>query len=380
MILGTIYANEVFAASSQTGVVDIKPEVVSSQKKAIQYLEMVRTAWKDPSKQIPVDSNLLLNLARLYENESPEKALQCMQELEKHTRELKQQDGDGGNMDPRILNNVAVFHHQLKQYTEARNLYEQALESLTAMAERNPTLDSDALATTLTYNLGRLEEDAGRLDEANKLYDELLARHGGYVDANARKMCLAIPTASRDQLAAMATELMKTDGANPEVRALVGWHMGRNRRRFPTNLAAIAEDEEHRHHKHSLQRYDKHDRYALTAMGNLYLVVAREMKRESEADREKRSRMYEKAIEFFDKALQLDGKNAYAAQGIAIALIEDKRNYSAALQILTKIKEIVRAPFIYVNLGHVLASLDQYTRAIENVRHSISRGHLWSAC
>src|SRR5690606_8422761 len=140
----------------------------------------------------------------------------------------------------------------------------------------------------------------------------------------------------------LGSKLLDSNGNNPEVRALVGWYMGKNRRKFPSNLAQVQEDQEHRLHKHTLQHYDKHDRYALTAMGNIYLIVAREMKRETESDREKRSRMYEKAVAFFDQALLLDPKNAYAAQGLAIALAEDRRNYSDPLQIFTNLKETVK--------------------------------------
>ena len=35
---------------------------------------------------------------------------------------------------------------------------------------------------TLSYNLGRLEEDAGNIDEAKKTYEGLLKKHPDYVD------------------------------------------------------------------------------------------------------------------------------------------------------------------------------------------------------
>src|SRR5690606_26632791 len=113
MLLGAIYANEVFAASSQSGVVDVNPDVVASQKKAIQYLEAARAMWKDESKHLVPDVSLLLNLARLYESDSPEKALQCMKEVEKLQREaLKATGAAEDQIDPRILNNIAVFQYQ----------------------------------------------------------------------------------------------------------------------------------------------------------------------------------------------------------------------------------------------------------------------------
>jgi RNA polymerase-associated protein CTR9 len=107
-------------------------------------------------------------------------------------------------------------------------------------------------------------------------------------------------------------------------------------------------------------------------MGNIHLATAREMRRDTEQDKEKRRKMYERAVEFFDKVLQLDPKNAYAAQGIAIALVEDKKDYSTALQIFTKVKDTIKDHNVYVNLGHTYSELKQYARAIENVSLFIS--------
>ena len=91
------------------------------------------------------------------------------------------------------------------------------------------------------------------------------------------------------------------------------------------------------------------------------------MKSESEQDKEKRRKMYEKAVEFFDKALQLDPRNAYAAQGIAIALVDDKRDFATALQVLTRVRDTVRDTSVFVNLGHTYSEVRQYQRSIENV-------------
>ena len=102
-------------------------------------------------------------------------------------------------------------------------------------------------------------------------------------------------------------------------------------------------------------------------MGNLYLLTGRDMRRDGEQEKEKRHKIYEKAVEFFDKALQLDPKNAYAAQGIAIALVDDRKDYSTAVQIFSKVRDTLRDSTVYLNLGHVFAELRQFTKSIENV-------------
>jgi RNA polymerase-associated protein CTR9 len=156
-----------------------------------------------------------------------------------------------------------------------------------------------------------------------------------------------------------------------EVRALYGWFLGRvNSRKRPAN---IAEDPELRHYKHTLQNYDKHDRYALVGMGNMYLMSAREMRRDTDQEKQKRSTAYGRAVEFFDKALQLDPKNAYAAQGIAIALVEDKKDYKSALPIFIKVRDTIKDTHVFVNLGHIYAELGQFSKAIESYETALSK-------
>ncbi len=166
-------------------------------------------------------------------------------------------------------------------------------------------------------------------------------------------------------------QLYQENPADTGVRALYGWYLGKvYSRKRP---AVITDDAELRHHKHTLQTYDKHDRYALVAMGNLYLTSAREMRRDTDDERRKRSAGYGRAVEFFDKALQLDAKNAYAAQGIAIALVEDKKDYRTALPIFLAVRDTVKDAHVYVNLGHMYTELKQFSKAIENYETALSK-------
>jgi RNA polymerase-associated protein CTR9 len=97
------------------------------------------------------------------------------------------------------------------------------------------------------------------------------------------------------------------------------------------------------------------------------------MPRGSDSEKQKRSATYGKAVEFFEKALSLDSKNAYAAQGVAIALVEDKKDYKSALGIFNKVRETVKDSHLYVNLGHIFAELRQYSKAIEHYEMALSR-------
>jgi RNA polymerase-associated protein CTR9 len=350
----------------RTGFAASKEDVTDLHRRAIGLLESVRAAWKD-KKTDPTREALLLTLARLYENDQPEKALACLQAVHDIYTQLRETDEE--TMVPlQLLNNMATFHWHNEKYDLARQLYQTALSSIPELKEKDDSADTDALATTLTYNLARCEEAAGNLDEATKQYEQLLTRHDDYVDANMRLAYMALRRGGEEGPKRIQ-RLMQSDGSNLEVRALYGWYLGKQKRKTAIN---IAEDPEQRHYKHSLQYHDKHDRYSLTGMGNLYLLTAREMRRDTEGEKEKRRKTYEKAVEFFDKALQLDPKNAYAAQGVAIAMVEDRKDLKSAVQVFTKVKEtLARDAHALVNLGHCLAGLEQWGRAIENVSLSL---------
>ena len=373
MLLGALYAEDVFANQSTGSKEDKSMEL----KKATALLEAVRLAWKDPQKNLNPDSSVLVYLSRLYGIEHPEKSLQCLQQVERMTiNDLPEDDRPDDIEDeeamlaklreqlpPQLLSNIGCYQYQAEKWDLARDMFQTALNACVRAGEKDEAIDTDALVTTISYNLARTYEASGLLEEAKQVYEGLLARHDDYTDARARLTYIELrQNPTEDGPKAMGA-LYETDSTNLEVRALFGWFLNKSKKRTMN----IAEDQEQRHYKHTLQHHDKHDRYALTGMGNLYLTTAREMRRDTEQDKDKRKKTYEKAVEFYDKALQLDGRNAYAAQGIGIALVEDRKDFVAAIQIFSKIRDTIRDASVYINLGHVYAELKQYSRSIESV-------------
>jgi RNA polymerase-associated protein CTR9 len=232
-------------------------------------------------------------------------------------------------------------------------MFQSALNACIKVGEKQEGMDTDALVTTISFNLGRTYEANGLLDEANTVYEGLLNRHSDYTDARTRLAYIAFRQNPTEEGPKAIHKLYQDSSADLEVRALWGWYLGRAHSR--KRAGNIADDPELRHYKHTLQNYEKHDRYALIGMGNLYLMTAREMRRETDQEKQKRSNMYIKAVEFFDKALQLDPKNAYA------------------LSIFIKVRETVKDPSVFVNLGHIFAELRQYTKAIEHYEAALTK-------
>ncbi|KAH7267153.1 uncharacterized protein BKA55DRAFT_533939 [Fusarium redolens] len=381
ILLGTLYAEEVFANQ----VSDSKEDKSAELKKATTLLEGVRNAWKDPKKTLSPDASVLLNLARLYETDHPEKALQCLQQVEQLeldqvpaserpedvTDEAEIKATLRKSLPPQLLNNIGCFHSQAEKHELASDLFEAALGACMKIGEKDPEMDTDALVSTISFNLARSYESRGLTDKAVEVYESLLARHDDYTDARARLAYIKLRKNPNKEGPDAVAKLYQENNTDLEVRALYGWYLGRvGSRKRPANLG---EDNEFRHFKHTLQNYDKHDRHALVGMGNLYLMQAREMRRESDSEKQKRSATYGKAVEFFDKALSLDPKNAYAAQGVAIALVEDKKDYKSALGIFNKVRETIRDSHLYVNLGHIYAELRQYSKAIEHYEIALSK-------
>ena len=376
-LLGILHAEDVFAAQAN----GTKEDKSVESRKAIGMLEQVRVAWKDSKRKLKPDTAVLLNLARLYENDQPEKALLCLQEVEKMELEnifLSDEEKVGDEeeefrlrhelLPPQLHNNIGCFHFQAEKFAEAREDFQTALNACVKQGDRqqededgNIIDTTDALVSTISYNLARTYEAEGIDDEAQKVYQGLLERHPDYVDARTRLAYLTLKSSPTDGAEAIKA-LLESDPSNLDVRALYAYHIHSAKRR----TLALNEDSEQRHYKHTLQNYDKHDLYALTGMGNLHLVVAREMPRETDQHQERRAKMYARAVEFFDKVLTLDPRNAFAAQGMGIAVVEEKRDAPAGIQIFSKVRESVKEASVFVNLGHVFTEVKQYSRAIEN--------------
>lgn len=381
ILLGTLYAEEVFANQYSA----VKEDKSAEAKKAISLLEGVRSVWKDASKNLSPDSAVLLNLARLYESESPEKALQCLQQVEQLELDQvpeSQQPKDLQDMaalrtalrkylPPQLLNNIGCFYSQAEKHELASEMFEAALSACMRISEKDEDQDTDALVTTISFNLGRSYESRSLSDQAIDVYEGLLKRHDDYTDARLRLAYIKLRKNPNKEGPDAVAKLYQEHPTDVEVRALYGWFLGKvHSKKKPANPS---EDPELRHYKHTLQNYDKHDRYALVGMGNIWLTAAREMRRETDSDKKKRSDTYSRAVEFFDKALQLDPKNAYAAQGVAIALVEDKKDYKNALPIFLMVRDTVKDAHVYVNLGHIYAELKQFTKAIESYEVALSK-------
>ncbi|KAK9474719.1 uncharacterized protein V1510DRAFT_411788 [Dipodascopsis tothii] len=345
LILGSLYAEDYVKRSTRE---DRSLDKTKSKALLEKYVKLVENRPGMASHEI----NARLILCRLYEDDNVDMAASSLQQ----TIELQKQAAIP--VEYQILNNIGVFCYQKGDFEKARQYFQNSLEALYAT---DSGTESDGMVT-ITYNLGRLEEETGDIEEAKKVYDSIESRFPGYMDVKIRDCYLDLKERAPDGVKKLQALINNESfGSNLEVRALHGWYLHQQKRTVAKN---INEDPEQIHYKHSLQRYDKHDVYSLIAIGNIFLAAAREMRPTNEFEAEKRRKTYDRAVEFFDKSLQLDSKNAYAAQGVAIALAEC-RKHGKAVGIFGKVRETLSDVSVYINLGHCLAELKQYMRSIE---------------
>jgi RNA polymerase-associated protein CTR9 len=377
-LLGILHAEDVFTAQANGS----KEDKSTERRKAIALLEQVRAAWRDPKKKLTADAAVLLNLARLYENEAHDKSLACLLQVEQLEIEgIPEEDRPEEIEDevemkkamrelisPQLLNNIGCFHYYGEKFAQAREDFQTALNACVKMGDKDSSIDTDALVTTISFNLARTYEAENMDDEAKAVYTSLLQRHPDYTDASLRLTYIALNTDPAAGAASMK-QLIESDPGNLEIRSLYGWFINKTKKR----TLALNEDAEQRHYKHTLQIYDKHDLYSLTGMGNLHLAVAREMPRATDQEKDKRSGVYRRAVEFFDKVLALDPRNAYAAQGMGIALIEDRKDSQNSIQIFSRARESIKDYSVHLNLGHVFVDVKQFGRSIENYEIALAR-------
>uniref|UniRef100_A0A060TD88 ARAD1D41162p n=1 Tax=Blastobotrys adeninivorans TaxID=409370 RepID=A0A060TD88_BLAAD len=308
-----------------------------------KYLRITKEQNDVPSMQA------LLTLSRLTEDSDLVNAQSYLEEV------VQFHKIDGFAFE--IYNNLGVFNYMQGNLDASKEQFKKALECETG--------DNDnANDITVKYNMARLEDAMGNMDEAKEGYNQVLASQPEYTNAKLRLAFLAFSSGT-DPNGEQINALLDEDPSNLEARALYGWLLRRQKRK-------ANDDTEQKHHKTSLVEYNKHDNFALISLGNLYLQVARELRVHSKADMEKKERTYFKASEFFDKALQIDPYNAFAAQGVAIIFAETKRP-EQALQIFGKIRESLNDLSIHINLGHCLVEMKQFAKAIESYELAVQK-------
>lgn len=314
----------------------------------------------------PVALSAYLILSKLYE---PKDINQSLIYLNKAV-ESRQQIGQEAPLE--VLNNIGVFNFLKGNLDASTENFQGALNKLETTKEFK-SADGDTLIdlpgdlkVTVNFNLARSKELSLEAD-AIKIYETLLQECPHYFSAKLRLLflsCVSNQSSTKQDVKDEIEELLQVNANDLEVRSFYGWFV----KSFGKKLG-MKPDADTSHQKQTLVDHDSHDSYALISLANIYCVMAREIKNSQD---DKKKKYYIRAIELFSKVLSLDPKNVYAAQGLAIVYIENKE-LTKGLDVLRKIRDSLNDISIYLNLGHVLVDLKQFTKAIENFEIALVR-------
>ncbi|PVG02568.1 TPR-like protein [Serendipita vermifera] len=320
------------------------------------------------------DMEMYLEIARLWEKESMEKAMIAYQEA----RKISETSARG--VDPRIVNNVGVLEHLQDKLPEARAQYEVGLGVVATSWANDENMDG--ISTTLLYNLARVYEDQGEGSMAKEAYDKLLNRHPEYIDAKVRLAHMLISSNRNNEAHALLKQALDAQVNNLNLRA------------YYTHF--LLQSSLHQHalkFVHSTLQMNKSDLYGTCAAAWLHYQLAREIRSTNEQMIRDRRHKFHSAAEFYEKALSIDPGCAIAAQGLAIIVAEDAlgvmslkpagaavedeetrmRNTRDALDVFAKVREVIADGSVYTNMGHCYYMREEYERAIESYETGLSK-------
>lgn len=327
------------------------------ESKAISFLEKYVKISKENDDHISISA--LLTLSRLYQEIDLSKALHYLEMV----RDEEISNGKSSEeLSEILLNNIGVFSLLENKVTEAEKSFEEAYE----IAKHKFKTDNNPIEITLKYNIARSKEtnkDPKSVEEAMKIYEEIIGQCPKYTSARIRWLiisCLSDNKNINDEV----NKLLEDETSDLQVRSFYGWYIKRFGKR---NGLKGSKDMETDHHKETLTKYTSHDCYALVSLANVYLSLARELK-----DQSKKDQYYGRAAQLYHKVLDIDSKNVYAAQGVAIILAEKKQT-GLALEFFRKVRDSLNDITVYLNLGHCLVEAKQFAKAIESYQLALTR-------
>ncbi|KAJ2888407.1 protein required for normal CLN1 and CLN2 G1 cyclin expression, partial [Coemansia aciculifera] len=324
----------------------------NTKAKALEYYEREMQVLADDDYD---DANLFLEAGLLYEASSAKKAKKAYAMAADILQKAGGDGGGAGNAIPELWNNLGVLAQLTGDDAAAVfSEYDQAaLKCAAALADARQRKKSskatsevhrlESTLATISYNVARFYEHCGFFAKAEAQYRRLLADIPTYVDARLRLAHIAFfQRGCSDEALALIGQAVEVDSKRASA-----WLMRGNIELHRKNV-----QDARRAFEHVLKDIAKHDVYALCSLGNFYLAAGKsEQSRASAASSEpavaKKAQdlsvqNYKRALEFFDKCLQLDDRCAAAAHGTAIAMAE--RGFAAdARQIFQDVQDAATA-------------------------------------
>ena len=355
-ILGLLYSNKVFKLANQK--VSHGKEFHSLVTKALQFLERYINLTLAKKNQLVIPKAYLV-ISQLYELQNQYK--KSLESLSKASEQILFVNSFDENKIPiEILNNLGCYHFITGEYEKSQQFFTKSKKLLS----NNDNTDVNPLNITIDFNIARITEEINPKD-AEPLYSSIITEHPNYIAAKVRSLFCKFVNKDSDKDESFVKDienLVTKYEDNLEIRSFYTWFLDNDETRSKKTLNTLLTT----HTKDTLTKYDSHDLYALISLANLYLVIARDLRKtQSSKDMEKSKQSFLKAIQLYQKVLQIDPLNCYGAQGIAICFAQSKR-LGPALEILRKVRDSINNANVHINLSHCLLEMNEYSKAIEN--------------
>lgn len=340
-ILGSLYAQVQFNDVSHTNEARQKGREILTKYLAIES----------------EDYEACIDLAQLLESSDPKKALELYEsaiELLETMEQIQPQ--------PEMLNNVGALYMSMKLYDKAEEHFKKARDRLeeqlnsdevTLMGERRSSPEKSN-HLTIRYNLARCLEHLCRTAEAEQMYKDLVAECPGYIDGYLRLGCI-----TRDRHQVYESSLWLKQGVQFDQSCAVVWtlignlHFAKNewmpaQKKFEFILSKIYNNK-------------NPDPYSLVALGNVWFEQLLNPARKKEDEK----KYIERALQMYTKALKIEPKNMYAANGIGCVLAY-KRNWNDARDVFSQVRESTCEFYdVWLNIAHVCMEREQWMAAVQ---------------
>ncbi|KAL0484227.1 RNA polymerase-associated protein CTR9 [Acrasis kona] len=252
------------------------------------------------------------------------------------------------------LGHVVKATHYLLKALQQVDMDESTIHDL--LESKSPIHPEHA---TLVYNFSRILEEMKQTEKAKSLYVALAKQHPNYIECYLRLGIIHNEQGDLEKAIMWCNVASKIRPSDPTSLAIMGdiylkhSHWSLAQKKFDQVL--------------KLSNNDKKDIYALLAMGNMFIGGIRP----DMMDPDKTDRHLQYASAQFERVLQIDKNNIYAALGLGAVLAE--RGYTnEAKDIFTKVREnhaidndskLSAIPETWINLGHLNMVNRQYTNA-----------------
>lgn len=347
----------------------------------VQTLMSAATTEEEMAKLrgISMDPDVFVELAKLWQEESMEKAITSYQtaisiKADAGSEDLADTQTESQERKPvdyaavRLSTNLASLYAIQGQTEAAEGMFQEALQQLSSETGK----EADMLKTVIAYDLGRANEQSGDAGRATQWFRDVLRQHPEHMEAKVRLSTLAAAAGRNADAHNYLKECLRADESNLTLRSA-----------YTNFLISIGSYKEALAFTSQTLKYDRKDAFTFTALAWLHFTLGREAK--SPADLAERSKQYLRSAEAYERALSIDPTNAIAAQGLAIALAEDTlvpkalqvapgsveemktrtRLAGQALSILGRIKDSLPEGAVNVNIGHCYFIRGEEERAIE---------------